>query len=121
MTGLPQHQNGMYGLAHDVHHFASFDGLPLGRINDTNVILQDVRSLPALLNASGYRTGLIGKKHVTPESVYPFEFEYADDLIYIFTKKKLSWIFWPHLNERNITLQKGLANEFLSKCAKDDR
>ena len=25
LTGLPVHQNGMYGLHHDVHHFNSFD------------------------------------------------------------------------------------------------
>ncbi|GBO40735.1 N-sulfoglucosamine sulfohydrolase [Araneus ventricosus] len=25
LTGLPQHQNGMYGLHQDIHHFNSFD------------------------------------------------------------------------------------------------
>lgn len=37
-----QHQNGMYGLHQDVHHFNSFDG---------------VRSLPLLLSHAGVRTG----------------------------------------------------------------
>lgn len=37
-----QHQNGMYGLHQDVHHFNSFDG---------------VRSLPLLLGQAGVRTG----------------------------------------------------------------
>lgn len=37
-----QHQNGMYGLHQDVHHFNSFDG---------------VRSLPLLLGRAGVRTG----------------------------------------------------------------
>lgn len=54
LTGLPQHQNGMYGLHHDVHHFNSFD---------------DVRSLPLLLQQANVRTGIIGKKHVGPELV----------------------------------------------------
>lgn len=54
LTGLPQHQNGMYGLHHDVHHFNSFD---------------DVRSLPLLLQQANVRTGIIGKKHVGPEVV----------------------------------------------------
>ena len=27
LTGLPSHQNGMYGLHHDVHHFQSFDAV----------------------------------------------------------------------------------------------
>ena len=52
--GLPQHQNGMYGLHHDVHHFNTFD---------------EVRSLPLLLEKANVRTGIIGKKHVGPESV----------------------------------------------------
>ncbi|XP_077315722.1 N-sulfoglucosamine sulfohydrolase [Lithobates pipiens] len=64
LTGLPQHQNGIYGLHQDVHHFNSFD---------------DVRSLPLLLNQAGIRTGIIGKKHVGPESVYPFDFAYTEE------------------------------------------
>ena len=54
VEGLPQHQNGMYGLHHDVHHFNSFDA---------------VRSLPLLLQKANVRTGIIGKKHVGPETV----------------------------------------------------
>ncbi|XP_014805204.1 PREDICTED: N-sulphoglucosamine sulphohydrolase-like [Calidris pugnax] len=42
LTGLPQHQNGMYGLHQDVHHFNSFDS---------------VRSLPRLLSHARVRTG----------------------------------------------------------------
>ncbi|XP_051653346.1 N-sulphoglucosamine sulphohydrolase isoform X4 [Manacus candei] len=64
LTGLPQHQNGMYGLHQDVHHFNSFDG---------------VRSLPHLLSQGGVRTGIIGKKHVGPEAVYPFDFAYTEE------------------------------------------
>jgi hypothetical protein len=29
LSGLPQHQNGMYGHHQDVHHFMSFDGVEL--------------------------------------------------------------------------------------------
>nr|XP_003464840.2 N-sulphoglucosamine sulphohydrolase isoform X2 [Cavia porcellus] len=64
LTGLPQHQNGMYGLHQDVHHFNSFD---------------KVRSLPLLLSQAGVRTGIIGKKHVGPEAVYPFNFAYTEE------------------------------------------
>ncbi|XP_075436153.1 N-sulfoglucosamine sulfohydrolase isoform X1 [Ascaphus truei] len=64
LTGLPQHQNGMYGLHQDTHHFNSFD---------------DVRSLPLLLHQAGIRTGIIGKKHVGPEAVYPFDFSYTEE------------------------------------------
>ena len=42
LSGLPQHQNGMYGLHQDVHHFMSFDG---------------VRSLPNLLHQARIKTG----------------------------------------------------------------
>ena len=41
-ASLPQHQNGMYGLHQDVHHFNSFD---------------KVQSLPRLLGQAGIRTG----------------------------------------------------------------
>ncbi|KAM6050041.1 N-sulfoglucosamine sulfohydrolase isoform 3-T3 [Theristicus caerulescens] len=64
LTGLPQHQNGMYGLHQDVHHFNSFDS---------------VRSLPRLLSQARVRTGIIGKKHVGPEAVYPFDFAYTEE------------------------------------------
>ncbi|PKU27060.1 n-sulfoglucosamine sulfohydrolase [Limosa lapponica baueri] len=59
-----QHQNGMYGLHQDVHHFNSFDS---------------VRSLPRLLSHARVRTGIIGKKHVGPEAVYPFDFAYTEE------------------------------------------
>lgn len=43
LTGIPpQHQNGMYGLHQDAHHFSSFD---------------KVQSLPQLLGQAGVRTG----------------------------------------------------------------
>ncbi|GAB4039078.1 sulfatase family protein [Spirosoma gilvum] len=58
LTGIHNHANGMYGLEHQIHHFSSFD---------------TVRSLPVLLEQSGYRTARIGKLHVAPESVYHFQ------------------------------------------------
>jgi N-sulfoglucosamine sulfohydrolase len=58
LTGLYNHANGMYGLQHSYHHFASFDNVP---------------SLPVLLRRSGYRTVRIGKYHVAPEAVYQFD------------------------------------------------
>ena len=58
LTGLFSHANGQYGLEHADHHFRSFD---------------DVRSLPVMLSAAGYRTARVGKFHVGPESVYHFD------------------------------------------------
>jgi len=58
LTGHHNHTNGTYGHTHGIHHFSSFSW---------------VKSLPAWLNETGYRTGQIGKKHYAPESVYPFK------------------------------------------------
>lgn len=58
-TGLHTHQNGQYGLASHRHHFVTFD---------------HVETAPRLLNSIGHRTGIIGKIHVGPDSVYPWEF-----------------------------------------------
>jgi len=63
-TGLYSHSNGMYGLAHDVHN---------------QHLLPSVRTLPQLLAAAGYRTGLVGKKHILPESALPFDEELAPE------------------------------------------
>ena len=90
LTGLPQHQNGMYGLHHTVHHFNSFDA---------------VQSLPLILHNTGkYLTGIIGKKHVGPDAVYPFDFSYTEEN-------------YP-INQvgRNITLIKTLVHKFLAEA-----
>jgi N-sulfoglucosamine sulfohydrolase len=63
-TGLYSHSNGMYGLAHDVHN---------------QHLLPSVRTLPQFLKAAGYRTALIGKKHILPDSALPFDEELAPE------------------------------------------
>ncbi|KAK1711646.1 alkaline-phosphatase-like protein [Colletotrichum lupini] len=57
-TGLHTHQNGQYGLNSGKHHFMTFDHIVSG---------------PALLAKNGVRTGIIGKVHVGPDAVYPWE------------------------------------------------
>lgn len=59
-TGLPTHMSGQYGLAHATHNAHTF---------------RNVQSLPKLLKASGYRSGIIGKLHVQPKEVYPWDVE----------------------------------------------
>jgi N-sulfoglucosamine sulfohydrolase len=58
LSGLHNHANGMYGLAHATHHFQSFD---------------NVEGLPVLLGKAGYRTISAGKYHVNPEASYKFD------------------------------------------------
>ena len=59
-TGLYTHTSGQYGLAHAEHNFHTRD---------------NVQSLPGSLKKNGYRTGILGKIHVLPRSVYPFDVE----------------------------------------------
>lgn len=90
-----QHQNGMYGLHQGVHHFNSFDGvqsLPLllsqadihtGSFENWHLItfLHSVLLSFDLLFFFflSFPTGIIGKKHVGPGSVYPFDFAYTEE------------------------------------------
>jgi N-sulfoglucosamine sulfohydrolase len=56
LTGLYPHQNGQVGLVNDYSMHAGTE------------------TLPAMLKKAGYRTGIIGKLHVNPESAFPFDF-----------------------------------------------
>ncbi|XP_076669975.1 N-sulfoglucosamine sulfohydrolase [Andrena cerasifolii] len=88
LTGLPSHENGMYGLHHGIHHFNSFDS---------------VQSLPKILKRHSIRTGIIGKKHVGPNNVYPFDYSQTEENNSILQVG------------RNITKIKLLVREFLSE------
>lgn len=58
LTGLYPHQHGQIGLA--------TWGFRMYR--------EDTPNLPRSLKSAGYRTGLLGKLHVNPESAFPFDF-----------------------------------------------
>jgi N-sulfoglucosamine sulfohydrolase len=58
LTGLYPHQNGQIGLA--THKFAMYR--------------EQTPNFASILNKGGYKTGLIGKLHVNPESAFPFDF-----------------------------------------------
>ncbi|MBY5956499.1 sulfatase [Membranicola marinus] len=70
-TGLYPHQNGQIGWA--THHYALYEG---------------VKVLPQYLSDTGYKTGIIGKVHVNPESRFNFDFEAIPESN--FGKKRLS-------------------------------
>ena len=59
LTGLYPHQNGQIGLA--TWKFRMYD--------------RDTPNLVRSLKTVGYRTGIIGKLHVNPESAFPFVFK----------------------------------------------
>lgn len=64
LTGLPSHQNGMYGLHQGVHHFNVFDS---------------VKSLPNVLKEHDVFTGIVGKKHVGPSDNFKFDYEQTEE------------------------------------------
>ncbi len=64
-NGLHNHQSGHYGHHHGCHHFATFD---------------DVETIPAILNDAGYLTAIVGKIHVGPDNVYPWQIRVTEDI-----------------------------------------
>jgi N-sulfoglucosamine sulfohydrolase len=64
LTGMHTHTNGQVGLGHGDHNMRSFP---------------HIQSLPRVLNAAGYRTGIVGKVHVEPKEVYPFSYVASDE------------------------------------------
>ncbi|OGV39560.1 MAG: hypothetical protein A2X48_13060 [Lentisphaerae bacterium GWF2_49_21] len=62
-TGRHNHETGHYGHCHGYHHFTTFE---------------DIKTAPAIFRENGYFTALVGKKHVGPQAVYPWEYEFAE-------------------------------------------
>ena len=66
-SGLHNHANGLYGLSHHTHHFRAFES---------------VFSLSRLLaEVGGYRTARVGKFHVAPDSIFPYQTLIASDVL----------------------------------------
>jgi N-sulfoglucosamine sulfohydrolase len=63
LTGLYPHQNGQIGLA--------------GKHPEYN-IRNDIPLLPDLMRNAGYKTGIIGKLHLSPGDLFQFDFDYRN-------------------------------------------
>lgn len=94
LTGMPEHQNGMYGLHSGVHHFNSLDS---------------VKSISKILSDAGVTTGLIGKKHVGPGDVFKFDYERTEEQ------------FSVNQVGRNITNIKLFVRDFLKESKEKDQ
>ena len=68
LTGLPSHQNGMYGLQHTIHHYKSFHN------NNPNLPDETVLSVTNLLLDNGYYTAIVGKYNLSPSQVFKFNY-----------------------------------------------
>lgn len=75
LTGRWPHQNGQVGLAH-----RGFRMHP-GQV-----------TLPAVLKAAGYRTGIIGKLHVEPASDFPFDWMPAKEKVAAGPTRNVRWV-----------------------------
>ena len=75
MTGLHNHTNGQYGLAHAEHGFVSRVG---------------TQSLPTMMRKAGYRTARIGRTvHVRPRDMYEFKLTIPPDNTPLTLEKRL--------------------------------
>ena len=75
LTGRWPHQNGQVGLAH--LGFRMHPGQP---------------TMPALLKAAGYRTGIIGKLHVEPAADFPFDWMPAKEKVAAPPTRNVRWV-----------------------------
>ncbi|MBM3891309.1 MAG: sulfatase, partial [Verrucomicrobia bacterium] len=75
LTGRWPHQNGQIGLAH--LGFRMHPGQP---------------TMPALLKAAGYRTGIIGKLHVEPAADFPFDWMPAKEKTAAPPTRNVRWV-----------------------------
>ncbi|MFH1742427.1 MAG: sulfatase, partial [bacterium] len=66
LTGLQNHANGQFGHAHSYNNFHT---------------LGHILTLPHLLKVNGYTTGVIGKLHVNPASLYPFDVNISGSML----------------------------------------
>ncbi len=59
LTGHYSHTHGQYGHSHGIHNFHTHLNMP---------------SIPKQLKTAGFATGVVGKLHTQPESVYPWDY-----------------------------------------------
>lgn len=70
LTGLYPHLNGQIGLA--THHYRMYG---------------PTANAASLFKAAGFRTGLIGKLHVNPDSAFPFDYRPSQSMVNTFSHR----------------------------------
>ena len=99
-TGIYPHQNGQIGLSH------------LGYSMHEGVL-----TLPAVLKQAGYRTGAIGKVHVKPRALLPFDFRGNWRSRLPKLQRKLGLIGNHEGTDRDVPLMAKLASDFIREGA----
>lgn len=97
-TGLFTHTNGQYGLQHATHNQQTF---------------RWVKSVSSILNKQGYHTGVIGKVHVQPEEIYPFQEVISEGLKGnrdVWTMAEKAWEFFSAYPEKPFFLVMGYSD-----------
>ncbi|MBK9167888.1 MAG: sulfatase [Bryobacterales bacterium] len=107
LTGLQNHANGQFGHAHMPHDFTTH---------------RTVESLPKLLRARGVATGVIGKLHVEPPEVYPWDFQSAGGkdggTRDVWGMAEEARRFWREIGDKPFYLQVGFADPHRSHGGK---
>lgn len=84
LTGRHSHQHGQYGHSHDIHGFRTHPW---------------IKSLPAVLRDSGMKSGLLGKAHILPKEVYPFDLWNEGDLAGINVMRQRALDFYKSIGD----------------------
>ena len=100
LTGQHSHTHGQYGHCHGIHGFRTHEHMT---------------STPKILQELGFATACIGKKHVEPSSVYPFEYEPKVNSRSVYDMADRARDFFAENTERPFYLHVGFADPHRSR------
>ena len=100
LTGQHSHTHGQYGHCHGIHGFRTHEHMT---------------STPKLLKEHGFVTACIGKKHVEPNSVYPFDDEPQVNSRSVYDMADRAKDFFNEIGDRPFYLHVGFADPHRSR------